>query len=49
MDSQGRVSDTFLPHWNSLSLSAVPADHVVTMVMPWARQDRLAITGWWPA
>lgn len=49
IDAQGRVVDTFLPRWNTLSLFAVPADHVVTMVMPWAEQDRYAITGWWLA
>lgn len=49
VDAQGRVTETFLPRWNTLSLFAVPADHIVSMVMPWARQDRLAITGWWLA
>lgn len=47
VDAQGRVTDTFLPRWNSLSLFRVPADHVVSLVAPWAEQDRLAITGWW--
>lgn len=49
VDLKGRVVDTFLPRWNTLSLFAVPAEHVVTMVMPWAEQERLAITGWWLA
>ncbi len=44
--ADGRVTDTFLPRWNTLSLFKVPADHVVTMVMPWASRDRYAITGW---
>lgn len=47
IDASGRITDTFLPRWNTLSLFAVPADHAVTMVMPWAEQDRYAITGWW--
>jgi Rps23 Pro-64 3,4-dihydroxylase Tpa1-like proline 4-hydroxylase len=42
----GQVLDTFLPRWNTLSLFAVPAGHAVSMVAPWAQQDRLAITGW---
>lgn len=46
-DPDGRVAETFLPRWNTLSLFAVPADHAVTMVMPWAERNRLAITGWW--
>lgn len=49
VDGDGRVADAFLPRWNTLSLFAVPADHVVTMVMPWAGHDRYAITGWWLA
>lgn len=42
----GRVVETFLPRWNSLSLFKVPAGHAVSLVAPWADQDRLAITGW---
>ncbi|KQY54698.1 2OG-Fe(II) oxygenase family protein [Lysobacter sp. Root494] len=42
----GRVQDTFLPTWNTLSLFAVPAGHAVSLVAPWARDDRLSITGW---
>lgn len=42
----GRVVETFLPRWNSLSLFRVPAGHAVSLVAPWADQDRLAITGW---
>ena len=43
------VVDTLLPRWNTLSLFAVPTDHCVSLVAPWAGQDRLAITGWWRA
>jgi Rps23 Pro-64 3,4-dihydroxylase Tpa1-like proline 4-hydroxylase len=46
IDDDGRVLDTFLPRWNTLSLFAVPAGHAVSLVAPWAAQDRLAITGW---
>lgn len=42
----GRVTETFLPRWNTLSLFAVPAGHAVSLVAPWAQQDRLSITGW---
>lgn len=49
VDTNGRVTGSFLPRWNTLSLFAVPADHLVSMVMPWARHDRYAITGWWLA
>ena len=46
IDDDGRVLDTFLPRWNTLSLFAVPAGHAVSLVAPWAGDDRLAITGW---
>jgi Rps23 Pro-64 3,4-dihydroxylase Tpa1-like proline 4-hydroxylase len=47
IDDGGNVIDAFLPRFNTLSLFAVPAGHAVSMVAPWAGQDRLAITGWW--
>jgi SM-20-related protein len=46
VDDDGRIIDTFLPRWNSLSLFRVPAGHLVSMVAPWADEERLAITGW---
>lgn len=46
IDDDGHVLDTLLPRWNTLSLFAVPAGHAVSLVAPWAAQDRLAITGW---
>ena len=45
-DETGNVIDTFVPHFNSLSLFAVPALHSVSFVAPYALQPRLAITGW---
>ena len=45
-DEAGNVIDTFVPHFNSLSLFAVPALHSVSFVTPHALQPRLAITGW---
>ena len=48
-DAEGRVTDTFLPLFNSLSLFRVPANHHVSLVAPWALDDRLSITGWWHA
>lgn len=49
IDADGQVMGTFLPRWNTLSLFAVPAGHAVSLVAPWAREDRLAITGWFLA
>lgn len=49
IDARGSVVDTFVPRFNSLSLFKVPFGHVVTPVAPWAKQPRLAITGWWHA
>jgi SM-20-related protein len=47
LDTEGNVVDTFLPRWNSLSLFRVPQTHQVTLVVPWAKRPRHAITGWW--
>jgi SM-20-related protein len=45
-DDAGAVIDTLLPRYNSLSIFKVPAMHTVSLVAPWARAPRLAITGW---
>lgn len=46
VDAEGNIVDTFLPRWNSLSLFKVPYGHFVSLVAPWAREPRLAVTGW---
>jgi len=46
LDERGGIVDTFVPHWNSLSLFRVPQMHQVTLVSPWARDDRYSIAGW---
>ena len=43
----GGITESFVPRWNSLSLLRVPQPHSVSLVAPWAGEDRLAITGWW--
>lgn len=47
VDADGAPDGSFLPRWNSLSLFKVPFNHHVGVVAPWAREPRLAITGWW--
>ena len=47
IDGEGRIVDTFQPRWNSMSVFAVPTGHAVSLVAPWAEEERLAITGWW--
>ena len=42
----GDIIETFVPHWNTLSLFRVPQMHQVTLVNPWARDDRYSIAGW---
>lgn len=42
----GSVSDTFFPHFNSMSVFAVPQTHFVSYVPPFAQGQRNAITGW---
>ncbi|MBS0456846.1 MAG: 2OG-Fe(II) oxygenase [Proteobacteria bacterium] len=46
LDADGNVIDTLLPRWNTLSMFKVPQPHLVSLVSPWAGEDRLAITGW---
>lgn len=45
-DEQNNVVDTFVPHFNSLSLFMVPQNHYVSYVAPFAPLQRYAITGW---
>jgi Rps23 Pro-64 3,4-dihydroxylase Tpa1-like proline 4-hydroxylase len=42
----GDIVETFVPRWNSLSLFRVPQMHQVTLVTPWAGDDRYSIAGW---
>lgn len=47
LDAEGRVVETFMPTFNSLTLFKVPTTHQVSLVAPWAGSaSRLAITGW---
>ena len=49
LDADGSVIETLLPRWNALSIFRVPQMHHVSLVAPWAGEDRLAITGWFLA
>lgn len=42
----GSISESFFPHFNSLSLFRVPQSHFVSYVPPFAQGERTAITGW---
>lgn len=48
-DEHGHVIDTFVPEFNTLNLFSVPQAHSVSMVVPFAKAPRLAITGWFTA
>jgi SM-20-related protein len=45
-DERLDVVETFVPHFNSLSLFTVPQNHFVSYVAPFAQGERQAITGW---
>jgi len=45
-DERMDVIETFVPHFNSLSLFMVPQNHFVSYVAPFAIGERQAITGW---
>lgn len=42
----GDVSETFFPHFNSMSVFLVPQTHFVSYVPPFSQGPRNAITGW---
>ena len=46
LDENQNVVETFTPHWNSLSLFRVPQMHQVSLMAPWAKENRYSITGW---
>lgn len=46
LDEQGRVEETFLPDFNTLTVFSVPVPHVVSYVPEWVREMRLSVTGW---
>ena len=45
-DRPGHFSGGYLPAFNALNLFAVPQDHMVGFVSPFAGAHRLSITGW---
>ncbi len=45
-DDRGGIAETLVPHFNTLSLFAVPQPHSVSYVVPFARAHRVSITGW---
>jgi SM-20-related protein len=46
LDDRGRIVETLVPGFNMLTLFRVPTSHLVSMVAPWVREPRLAVTGW---
>jgi hypothetical protein len=46
-DPDGQVTETFIPHCDTLNVFKVPAPHAVSMVAPFAAAPRYSITGWW--
>jgi SM-20-related protein len=45
-DRPGHVSEGYLPAFNALNIFAVPQDHMVGFVSPFAGAHRYSITGW---
>lgn len=45
-DDDKDVTEVFVPGMNSLSLFSVGTKHAVSLVSPFARRPRLAVTGW---
>ena len=45
-DASGHVQEAFAPVYNSLNLFAVPQNHSVSIVAPFAGDRRYAVSGW---
>ena len=45
-NSGEKIAETMVPTFNSLCLFAVPQQHSVSFVAPYAGADRLSVTGW---
>ena len=45
-DRAGHVEQGLVPRMNSLNLFAVPQDHSVSLVAPFAPEPRYSVTGW---
>ncbi len=48
-DLPGHVSEGFLPAFNALNIFAVPQEHQVGFISPFAGAHRYSITGWFTA
>lgn len=48
-DARGDIKTGFAPSFNTLNMFAVPQDHHVSFVAPYADAERLSITGWFRA
>jgi Rps23 Pro-64 3,4-dihydroxylase Tpa1-like proline 4-hydroxylase len=46
MDADGHIEEAFTPRFNALNIFRVPQPHSVSLVAPFAGQNRYAITGW---
>jgi len=46
LDDQHKVTETFTPDFNTLTLFKVPVPHSVSVVSPFAPNPRYSITGW---
>ncbi len=46
LDDKGNIVKSIAPKYNSLSLFKVPQNHFVSYVTPFAKRERLSITGW---
>ncbi len=46
LNADGSIKKSLMPSFNSLSIFKVPQDHSVSYVAPFAKNPRLALTGW---
>jgi len=46
LDDESQIQQSFLPSFNEINIFRIPVDHYVGIVAPFAKGDRLSITGW---
>ena len=46
LNEQGEITKSLIPKYNTLNVFKVPQNHYVSYVTPYAKEQRLAITGW---
>ena len=47
LNTEGEVTESLIPVFDTLNVFRVPQSHAVSVVAPFAGAPRYSITGWW--